>query len=99
MKRSIITLITLMLLCAFAASIAHAQGNCCQIQVSGVTVNMTTTKVSGPPSGTYISTQTNSYNIACANSQTGKACDIATNPTNAVTAAGSYGSYNGSFAR
>jgi hypothetical protein len=49
------------------------------------------------PGGTYIPTQTNTYGIACINSDTAKPCNSASMPNNVVTATGAGANYNGGF--
>jgi hypothetical protein len=81
-----IAIIALVMLGTFVST-THAQSNCCNIQVSGVNRNVMQTTVppqgTAGPGGTYISSETDTYGIACVNSDTGKACSSASTPSNA----------------
>lgn len=84
-------LIVLVLLGIFVST-AQGQTNCCQIQVGGLSVSggqpVTVAPNAGAPGpgGTYIPTETNTYPIACVNSDTGKPCNATSMPNNVVTA-------------
>ena len=92
--------ITLILLSTFVLAAQAQSSNCCQIQVGGVQISGATTTVppsASGPGGTYIPTQTDTYPIACVNSQTGKACNSTGTPNNVVAANGAGANFGGNF--
>lgn len=89
---------------AVFTSAAHAQSNCCEIQVGGVsitggifTVPPSSTPPNNGPGGTYIPEQTNTHGIACFNPETNRACNLASTSPNVVLAKGYGANFNGSF--
>ena len=90
----------ILVLLGFFVSIAQAQSNCCQIQTGGVQTSGGEGSVpsnSNGPGGVYIATQTETYPIACKNTQTNSNCNSTTVPNNVVTATGAGANYNGNF--
>jgi hypothetical protein len=98
MKSRIITII-LIGLAAFASA-AHAQSNCCEIQVQGPNISggpMTVPPSAAGPGGTYYPSQIVTYGVACFNSSTSKACNLASASPNSITISGYGANFNGQF--
>lgn len=96
----------ILILLSILVSVAQAQtSNCCQIVVGGVQTSGAKGSVppnsnpgtSNGPGGVYVATQTETYPVACINSDTQKACNPTTVPNNVVTASGTGANYNGIF--
>ncbi len=91
----------MLLLLGTFASVSRAQSNnCCQIEVGGVNASgatMTVPASASGPGGTYTSTQTDTYPIACFNTATQKACSLSSPPNNVVTALGAGANVNDRF--
>jgi hypothetical protein len=90
----------LLLLGMFASRSRGQSNNCCQIQVGGVNASgstMTVPASASGPGGTYTSTETDTYPIACFNTATQKACSLSSPPNNVVTALGTGANVNDRF--
>lgn len=91
----------MLLLLGMFASLSRGQSNnCCQIQVGGVNASgstMTVPASASGPGGTYTFTQTDTYPIACFNTATQKACNLASPPNNVVMALGAGANVNDRF--
>jgi hypothetical protein len=71
-----------------------------KIEVGGETTtgsNGSVAASSSGPGGVFIATQTETYPIACINSDTHMACNSTSMPNNVVTATGAGANYNGNF--
>jgi hypothetical protein len=85
---------------AVFASAAHAQGNCCEIQVQGPNISggpMTVPPSAAGPGGTYYPSKIVAYGVACFNSTTSKACNLASSSPNSITVTGYGANFNGQF--
>jgi hypothetical protein len=92
--------VMLILLGTFVSAVQAQSTNCCQIQVGGVSSTGVSTVLpasASGPGGTYVSSETDTYPVACINSQTAKACNLTTAPTNVVTATGTAVNQNDHF--
>lgn len=89
-----------LLLFGFFVSAAQAQTNCCQIQTGGVQTSGGQGSVppdQNGPGGLYFPMLTETYPIACKNTQTAAPCNSTTVPPNVVTAQGWGQNYKGNF--
>lgn len=79
----------------------RAQSNCCVIAAVNLNDNKTTTAVTASgknPSGIYVSLETQTYQITCTNSATGKVCTTPTVTPNLIAnVPGSYGYLDNQF--
>lgn len=95
-----IRIFLLLILSSVFVSLAQGSGNCCGIQVGGVQItgaNQSVPADTNGPGGTYQSTLTQTFPIACVNTQTGNNCNSTSPPNNVVTATGAGGNRNGNF--
>lgn len=89
------------LLVAFGTLVSPARAtNCCGIQVGALTDSQTLGTVSdgNGHSMTYVVSETQTYPLACINSQTAKSCNSTNVPNNVTTATG-YAKYDTTLAR